>query len=37
MNIHKEGKGILTKLFAVIMMFNAAAFLFFGILIHQKF
>ena len=29
MNIHKEGKGILTKLFAVIMMFNAAAFLFF--------
>lgn len=30
MNIHKEGKGILTKLFAAIMMVNAAAFLFFG-------
>lgn len=29
MNIHKEGKGILTKLFAAIMMVNAAAFLFF--------
>jgi phosphatidylserine decarboxylase len=29
MNIHKEGKGILSKLLAVIMMVNAAAFLFF--------
>ena len=29
MNIHKEGKGILLKLLAAIMMVNAAAFLFF--------
>ena len=29
MNIHKEGKGILSKLLAAIMMVNAAAFLFF--------
>ena len=29
MNIHKEGKGILSKLLASIMMVNAAAFLFF--------